>query len=60
MPSIKATSQIWTPLQTLFQDIAKDPFRTGSDQAKYINIEQFKSALEKVDKQIYDAIHTLQ
>jgi arabinogalactan oligomer/maltooligosaccharide transport system substrate-binding protein len=60
MPSIKATSQIWTPLQTLFQDIAKDPFRSGAEQAKYLTNEQFQIALEKVDKQIYDAIHTLQ
>ncbi|MDR2828888.1 MAG: extracellular solute-binding protein [Acholeplasmatales bacterium] len=60
MPSIKATGQIWTPLQTLFQDIAKDPFRSGNEQAKYLSKEQFQAALEKVDKQIYDAIHTLQ
>jgi arabinogalactan oligomer/maltooligosaccharide transport system substrate-binding protein len=60
MPSIKATSQIWTPLQTLFQDIAKDPFRSGNEQAKYLKKEEFQAALERVDKQIYDAIHTLQ
>ena len=59
MPSIRATAQIWTPLQTFFQDVAKDPFRTGSQSSKYTSLEAFKKELEKVDKQIYDAIHTL-
>ncbi|MEG1739062.1 MAG: extracellular solute-binding protein [Bacilli bacterium] len=59
MPSIKAVGQIWTPLQTFFQDVAKDPFRK-SNEMKYLKEEDFKSGLKKVDKQIYDAIHTLQ
>lgn len=57
MPSISAVEQIWTPAQTFFQDIAKDAFRT--DDKKYTTDESIKAALENVDKQIYDAIHTL-
>lgn len=59
MPSIKEVGQLWTPLQTLFQDIAKDPYRTASEM-KYTTIDSFKEALKKVDQQIYDAIHILQ
>lgn len=59
MPSIRATAQIWTPLQTLFQDIAKDPYREGKEEAKYLTLEALKAALIKVDSQIYAAIHTL-
>ena len=57
MPSIRAVEQIWTPAQTFFQDLAKDAFRT-SDK-KYGSLEQIKAGLEAVDKQIYDAVHTL-
>lgn len=59
MPSIKENAQIWTPLQTLFQDLAKDAFRKSKD-VKYDSLESIKEALEKVDKQIYDGIFTLQ
>lgn len=59
MPSIKEVGQIWTPLQTLFQDVAKDPYRSSQDR-KFLSIESFKEALKRVDKQIYDAIHILQ
>jgi len=58
MPSVRAVAQIWTPLQTFFSDLAKDAFRTKKEQ-KYISDESFKKALEKVDEQIYAAIHTL-
>lgn len=58
MPSIKENGQIWTPLQTLFTDIAKDPFR--KDGYKYDTIEKLQQGLERVDQQIYDAIFTLQ
>lgn len=59
MPSIKETAQIWTPSGTLFSDIAKDAHRTQSEM-KFNTLTAFKDALIKVDKQIYDAIHTLQ
>ena len=59
MPSIKENAQIWTPLQTLFQDIAKDPYRTAAEY-KYDTLEKIKAALQNVDQQIYDAIFTLQ
>ena len=52
-------AQIWTPLQTLFQDIAKDPYRTPAEY-KYDTLEKIKAALQNVDQQIYDAIFTLQ
>lgn len=57
MPSIRAVEQIWTPAQTFFQDLAKDAFRTTDK--KYETLEQIKAGLEAVDKQIYDAVHTL-
>lgn len=57
MPSIRAVEQIWTPLGTFFQDLAKDNFRTGDK--KFTTAEAVKAALEEVDKQIYDAVHVL-
>lgn len=61
MPSITEVNQIWTPLQTFFQDLAKDPYRAGtnSDPYKYDTLEKIKAALVNVDQQIYDAIFTL-
>ena len=59
MPSIKENAQMWTPLQTVFTDLAKDPYRKESEM-KYDSLQAIKEALEKVDKQIYDAIFTLQ
>lgn len=62
MPSIKASAQLWTPLQTFFTDVAKDPFRpvSGADGQKYRTPDSFRAALINVDKQIYDSIHALQ
>ncbi len=57
MPSISEVAQIWTPLQTLFQDLAKDPFR--EDGYKYDTPEKIKQKLIEVDRQIYSAIFTL-
>ena len=58
MPSMQEVSQIWTPGQTFFTDLAKDAFRS-SDEKKYTDLTSIKTALEKVDQQIYDAIYTL-
>lgn len=58
MPSIREVTQIWTPLCTFFQDVAKDPYR-DENAMKYKSLEDMKEGLEKVDSQIYDAIHTL-
>lgn len=58
MPSITEVAQLWKPLQTLFQDLAKDAFRS-TDEVKYNTLEKIKEALRNVDKQIYDAIYTL-
>ena len=58
MPSIRAVAQIWTPIDTLFGDVAKDPFRIPSEQ-RFVTVDQMITALEKVNTQIYDAIWTL-
>ena len=58
MPSISEVSQIWTPAQTFFTDLAKDTFRSGSEK-KYQDLPALKSGLEQVDTQIHDAIYTL-
>ena len=58
MPSTRAVAQIWTPAQTFFSDLAKDPFRLPEEQ-KYVTDAALRKGLEKVDEQIYSAIHTL-
>lgn len=58
MPSTKAVAQIWTPTQTFFSDLAKDPFRLPGEQ-KYLSDDSLKQGLKTVDGQIYSAIHTL-
>lgn len=58
MPSIKAVDQIWTPIQTLMGDIAKDAFRTDAEK-KYGTEDDIKFALDKASQNIYDAIYTL-
>lgn len=58
MPSISEVAQIWTPLQTFFQDLAKDPFRPSAE-FKYDTKEKIKQKLVDVDGQIYSAIFTL-
>lgn len=59
MPSIRETSQIWTPTGTLCKDVANDPYRAESEQ-KYTTDDAIKSKLDEVCKQIYEAIHALQ
>ena len=60
MPSIKAIDQVWVPTHTLLGDLAKDPFREVlNEDTKYGSVEAIQTALEKVDKDIYDAIYTL-
>lgn len=58
MPSIQEVSQIWTPAQTFFTDIAKDAFRSEGEK-KYPDMDSLKAGLEAVDTQIHDAIFTL-
>jgi arabinogalactan oligomer/maltooligosaccharide transport system substrate-binding protein len=58
MPSCSEVSQIWTPGQTFFSDVAKDAFRPESDMI-YKTPEDMKAGLEVVEKQIHDAIYTL-
>lgn len=59
MPSIPENAQMWTPLSTFFADLAKDPYRP-EEEMKYRTKEEMQGALENVDRQIYDAIFTLQ
>lgn len=60
MPSIKAVDQIWVPTHTLMGDVAKDPYRKASGEAeKYATVDMMRTALQKVDKDIYDAVFTL-
>ncbi len=59
MPSVEAVSQIWTPGQTFFIDVAKDAFRKDEEK-KYKNLEELKAGLENMSQQVYDAINTLQ
>ncbi len=56
MPSVRALAQVWTPLQTFCAKLADDSL-TGKNL--YTTDEALKQGLENVDKQIYDAIHTL-
>ena len=56
MPSVRALAQVWTPIQTFCATIADDVLRGKNEYAGY---EQLKAGLENVDRQIYDAIHTL-
>lgn len=58
MPSTRAVAQIWTPAQTFFSDLAKDPFRLPQEQ-KYLTQDAISQGLQKVDEQIYAALHTL-
>lgn len=58
MPSIQEVSQIWTPAQTFFTDLAKDAFRNENEK-KYTDLPALKAGLEQVDTQIHDAIFTL-
>ena len=60
MPSIKAVDQIWVPAETILADIAKDAFRKANGETeKYTTKEEFKAALETINKNIYDAVFTL-
>ncbi len=59
MPSVKEVSQIWTPGQTFFTDLAKDAFRSDSEK-KYTDLDSMKAGLEDMCQQIYDAIYTLE
>lgn len=59
MPSISEVSQIWTPGQTFFIDLAKDVYRADSEK-KYTDLESMKAGLTDMCQQINEAITTLQ
>lgn len=56
MPSVRALAQVWTPLQTYCAKLATDAL---SGTGLYVTDEAIKQGVANVDKQIYDAIHTL-
>lgn len=56
MPSVRALSQVWTPLQTFCARVASDVLKETN---VFVTDDAFKQGLANVDKQIYDAIHTL-
>ncbi len=58
MPSLSEIAQVWTPSESFYADIAKDAFRDNSDK-KYSGLADYKAGLEKVDEQVYSAIHLL-
>ena len=59
MPSIKAVDRIWVPAQTIFSSVAKDAFSALTGTETYVTKDDFKKAMETIDKNIYDAIFTL-
>ncbi len=56
MPSVRALGQVWTPLQTFCALIADDVL---SGKNVYNTTDKLVARLKEVDKQIYDAINTL-
>lgn len=56
MPSVRALAQVWTPLQTFCAALADDVL---NGKNAYVTDQALKAGLKNVDKQIYDAIHTL-
>ncbi len=56
MPSVRELAQVWTPLQTFCAQLADDVL---NNKNKFSTNDAIQKGLENVDKQIYDAIHTL-
>ena len=56
MPSKRELAQVWTPLQTFCATLADDVLKKKN---KYTTRDAIHEGLLNVDKQIYDAIHTL-
>ena len=57
MPSIGAISQVWTPASSFLADLAADPRRSNP---KFDTLDKIQAGLEKLSKDIYDAIHTME
>ena len=58
MPSIEELALFWPSAQTLFADLATDGLR--KDNFRYDTLDKIQAALEKLSKDVYDAIWTLQ
>ena len=56
MPSVRATAQIWSPMENFFSLIAGDVLESKN---VYNTDEALKNGLKKVSQDAYDAIHTL-
>lgn len=56
MPGERAMSQVWPAMQSLLTFIVQDGLQNGN---AYSTDEKLIAALKELDRQIYDAIHTL-
>lgn len=57
MPSISAVGQIWTPAGSFLSDLAADPRR---ESPKYDTMDKIQAGLDKLSKDIYDAVHIME
>lgn len=60
MPAINAVSQLWTPSESFFVELATDALSGNRGElTKYETVEKIQAGLENVCSQIYDGIFTL-
>ena len=60
MPAINAVSQLWTPSESFFVELATDALSGNrGEPTKYDTVEKIQAGLENVCGQIYDGIFTL-
>lgn len=60
MPAINAVSQLWTPSESFFVELATDALSGNrGEPTKYDTVEKIQAGLENVCSQIYDGIFTL-
>ncbi|HIS14928.1 MAG TPA: sugar ABC transporter substrate-binding protein, partial [Candidatus Scatomorpha merdavium] len=60
MPAINAVSQLWTPSESFFVELATDALSGNrGEPTKYDTIDKIQAGLENVCSQIYDGIFTL-
>ncbi len=60
MPAITEIGQLWTPAESFLIDLSTDPYRADRGEARlYDTDEKIQAGLERLVKQIQDAIETL-
>lgn len=60
MPAINAVSQLWTPSESFFVDLATDALSENrGEPTNYDTVEKIQAGLEELCSQIYDGIFTL-